>query len=115
VAALKYGSFALAHGDRFSDIEFYLFFEVEALEGLEEEGGSVRSRHSNFTTSTSAATVMLSSRTWSGGIPLRTLLERGAGRREGGRLVPALESAVLVDKVGELSRRVSRLALRSPN
>jgi lincosamide nucleotidyltransferase B/F len=26
VAALMYGSFALGQGDRFSDIEFYLFF-----------------------------------------------------------------------------------------
>ncbi len=37
VAALMYGSFALGQGDRFSDIEFYLFFTEEALEGLEEE------------------------------------------------------------------------------
>ena len=37
VSALMYGSFALGEGDRFSDIEFYLFFEDEASEGLEEE------------------------------------------------------------------------------
>src|SRR5215212_4548308 len=37
VAALMYGSFALGEGDRFSDIEFYLFFEDEATEGLEEQ------------------------------------------------------------------------------
>ena len=37
VAALMYGSFALGEGDRFSDIEFYLFFEDEASEGLEEQ------------------------------------------------------------------------------
>jgi lincosamide nucleotidyltransferase B/F len=37
VAALMYGSFALGEGDHFSDIEFYLFFEDEATEGLEEE------------------------------------------------------------------------------
>ncbi len=37
VAALMYGSFALGQGDRFSDIEFYLFFAEEASEGLEEQ------------------------------------------------------------------------------
>ena len=37
VAALMYGSFALDQGDRLSDIEFYLFFAEEALEGLEEQ------------------------------------------------------------------------------
>ena len=37
VSALTYGSFALGEGDRFSDIEFYLFFEDEATEGLEEQ------------------------------------------------------------------------------
>ena len=37
VSALMYGSFALGQGDRFSDIEFYLFFADEAWEGLQEE------------------------------------------------------------------------------
>src|SRR3712207_3665848 len=37
VATLMYGSFALGQGDRFSDIEFYLFFADEALESLDEE------------------------------------------------------------------------------
>ena len=37
VAALMYGSFALGQGDSFSDIEFYLFFDDEALDGLAEE------------------------------------------------------------------------------
>jgi lincosamide nucleotidyltransferase len=37
VSALMYGSFALGEGDRFSDIEFYLFFADGASEGLQEE------------------------------------------------------------------------------
>ena len=37
VAALMYGSFALGQGDRFSDIEFYVFFEDGAVGGLDEE------------------------------------------------------------------------------
>ena len=37
VAALVYGSFALGQGDRFSDIEFYLFFADETPVDLNEE------------------------------------------------------------------------------
>ncbi len=37
LATLMYGSFALGQGDRFSDIEFYLFFEDETLGTLKEE------------------------------------------------------------------------------
>jgi lincosamide nucleotidyltransferase len=36
VAAMMYGSFALGSGDRYSDIEFMLFFEDEALETLDK-------------------------------------------------------------------------------
>src|SRR5919199_3608651 len=36
VAAMMYGSFAQGEGDEFSDIEFILFFEDEALEGLDQ-------------------------------------------------------------------------------
>ena len=32
-----YGSFALGQGDRFSDIEFYLFFADKTLDDLQEE------------------------------------------------------------------------------
>jgi hypothetical protein len=37
VAVHQYGYHALGQGDRFSDIEFYLFFEDEALGSLDEE------------------------------------------------------------------------------
>jgi lincosamide nucleotidyltransferase len=36
-AAMMYGSFAQGEGDRFSDIEFILFFRDEELEGLDQE------------------------------------------------------------------------------
>ncbi len=36
VAAMMYGSFALGEGDEFSDIEFVLFFKDEVLPGLEQ-------------------------------------------------------------------------------
>jgi lincosamide nucleotidyltransferase len=37
VAAMMYGSFAQGEGDRFSDIEFILFFRDEDIEGLDQE------------------------------------------------------------------------------
>lgn len=37
VAAMMYGSFAQGEGDGLSDIEFILFFEDDALEGLDQE------------------------------------------------------------------------------
>ena len=36
VAGMMYGSFALGGGDRYSDIEFVLFFKDEALETLDK-------------------------------------------------------------------------------
>lgn len=36
-AAMMYGSFAQGEGDRFSDIEFILFFNDEDLEGVDQE------------------------------------------------------------------------------
>jgi hypothetical protein len=65
VAALMYGSFAIGEGDRFSDIEFYLFFDEEARWATwRSKPGSARSRRSSSTTSTSSATAPPSSRTW---------------------------------------------------
>jgi hypothetical protein len=55
-----YGSFALGQGDSFSDIEFYVFFDDEASRPWRRKRGSVVSRRSNSTTSTSSVTVTLS-------------------------------------------------------
>ena len=42
VATLMYGSFAQGEGDRYSDIEFYLFFRDEVLDGIHEEAWVAR-------------------------------------------------------------------------
>ena len=89
VSALMYGSFALGQGDRFSDIEIYLFFEDGALESLGEEAWvgqiaplepllrqRVRQRYGHLRG--------LGQRR----VPLRAGLEHGPGRRVGERLVP---------------------------
>src|ERR671926_323791 len=38
VAAMMYGSFAQGEGDEFSDIEFILYFDDDALGSLDQEG-----------------------------------------------------------------------------
>jgi lincosamide nucleotidyltransferase B/F len=115
VAALMYGSFALGEGDRFSDIEFYLFFEEGALEGLKEEAwvGQI------------APLALYYLNEFGNGAAIFENLVRGEFHFEAASNVglvdawesawfPSLESAVLVDKRGELSRRVSGLVRHPP-
>jgi lincosamide nucleotidyltransferase len=114
VAALTYGSFALGQGDRFSDIEFYLFLEDEALESLEERAW----------VSQIAPLDLYYVNEFGHGTAIFEDLVRGEFHFEAASNVglvdawetawfPSLDSAVLVDKSGELSRRVGRL-VRSP-
>jgi lincosamide nucleotidyltransferase len=116
VAALMYGSFALGQGDRFSDIEFYLFFEDEALEGLGEEAWVSRI----------ASLDLYYVNEFGHGTAVFGNLIRGEFHFEAASNVglvdawetawfPSLENAVLVDKTGELSLRVSGLVRRPPD
>ena len=116
MALLMYGSFALAQGDRFSDIEFYLFFTDEALEDLEEEAW----------VSQIAPLELYYVNEFGNGTAIFESLVRGEFHFEAAsniRLVdtwetawfPSLGSSVLVDKTGELSRRVSRLVRHPPD
>jgi lincosamide nucleotidyltransferase len=115
VAALMYGSFALGQGDYFSDIEFYLFFDDEALDGLEEEAW----------VSQVAPLELYYINEFGNGTAIFENLVRGEFHFEPYSNVglidawetawfPSLESAVLVDESGELSRRVSRLVRHPP-
>ena len=115
VAALMYGSFALGQGDRFSDIEFYLFFADEALDNLKEESWVSRI----------APLELYYVNEFGNGTAIFENLVRGEFHFEPYSNVglvdawetawfPSLESAVLVDKSGDLSRRVSRLVRRPP-
>jgi lincosamide nucleotidyltransferase B/F len=116
VATLMYGSFALGQGDRFSDIEFYLFFKDEVSEGLEEEAwvGQIAPLDLYYVNEFGNGTAIFED------------LIRGEFHFEAASNVglvdawetawfPSLESAVLVDKTGELSRRVSRLVRHPPD
>jgi lincosamide nucleotidyltransferase B/F len=116
VAALMYGSFALGQGDQFSDIEFYLFFADEALEGLEEEAWI----------SQIAPLDLYYVNEFGNGSAIFANLVRGEFHFEAASNVglvdawetawfPSLESAVLVDKSGELTRRVGKLVRPLPD
>jgi lincosamide nucleotidyltransferase B/F len=116
VATLMYGSFALGQGDRFSDIEFYLFFKDEVSEGLEEEAwvGQIAPLDLYYVNEFGNGTAIFED------------LVRGEFHFEAASNVglvdawetawfPSLDSAVLVDKTGELSSRVARLVRRPPD
>jgi lincosamide nucleotidyltransferase len=115
VAALMYGSFAIGEGDRFSDIEFYLFFEDEISEGLEEKAWVEQI----------APLYLYYVNEFGNGTAIFENLVRGEFHFEAASDVglvdawesawfPSLESAVLVDKNGELSGRVGRLVRPPP-
>src|SRR5829696_7529196 len=110
VSALMYGSFAIGEGDRFSDIEFYLFFEDEAAEGLEEEAWVAQI----------APLALYYVNEFCNGTAIFENVVRGEFHFEVASDVglvdawecawfPSLVAAVLVGKSGELSDRMGRL------
>src|SRR5215218_10185648 len=116
VSALMYGSFAIGEGDRFSDIEFYLFFAEEASEGLQEEAWVAQI----------APLYLYYVNEFGNGTAIFENLVRGEFHFEAASNVglveewetawfPSLDSAVLMDKDGELSRRVERLVRLPPD
>ncbi len=115
VAALVYGSFALGQGDRFSDIEFYLFFDDEALGGLEEEAwaSQIAPLELYYINEFGNATAIFENLV-RGEFHFESYSNVGLVDTWETAWFPSLESAVLVDKSGELSRRVSRLVRRPP-
>lgn len=116
VAALMYGSFALLQGDRYSDIEFYFFFRDERLDEVDEEEwiGQILPLELYYVNEFGNGTAIFDN------------LIRGEFHFEKASAVglvdewqvswfPSLGSAVLVDRDGELSRRVSRLVRQPPD
>ena len=116
VATLMYGSFALGQGDRFSDVEFYVFFDDESMEGLEEEAWVAQI----------APLSLYYVNEFGNGTAIFENLVRGEFHFEATSNVglvdawksawfPSQESAVLVDKNGQLSGRVGRLVRPPPD
>jgi lincosamide nucleotidyltransferase len=116
VAALMSGSFALGQGDRFSDIEFYLFFKEAALLSLDEAAWVGRI----------APLGLYYINEFGNGTAIFENLVRGEFHFQAASKVglvdawetawfPSLASAVLVDKTGELSSRLGPLVRRPPD
>jgi lincosamide nucleotidyltransferase B/F len=110
MGALMYGSFALGQGDRFSDIEFYLFFQDRVLDEVDEEAWVAQI----------APVELYYVNEFGNGTAVFENLVRGEFHFEKAsdiNLVDAWQSAwflsldlaVFLDRDGELSRRVSRL------
>jgi lincosamide nucleotidyltransferase B/F len=116
VAALMYGSFALGQGDRFSDIEFYLFFDEEASEGLREEAwvGQIAPLELYYVNEFGNGTAIFENLV-KGEFHFEAASDVGLVDAWESAWFPSLESAVLVDKSGELSGRMGRLVRRPPD
>jgi lincosamide nucleotidyltransferase len=116
VSALMYGSFALGQGDRFSDIEFYLFFANEAREGLEEEAwvSQIAPLELYYVNEFGNGTAIFENLV-RGEFHFEAASNMGLVEAWESAWFPSLESAVLVDKDGELSSRVGRLVRRPPD
>lgn len=109
VAAIMYGSFAQGEGDRFSDVEFVLFFDDEALKGIDQRAWISR-----------IATVELYYvNEFGAGTAVFDDLVRGEFHFEGASGItkidkslketdwlPSLEAALVLDRTGKLTRRL---------
>jgi lincosamide nucleotidyltransferase B/F len=115
VSALMYGSFAIGEGDRFSDIEFYLFFAEEASEGLREEAwvAQIAPLYLYYVNEFGNATAIFENLV-RGEFHFEAVSDVGLVDAWESAWFPTLESGVLLDKSGELTRRVSRLVRRRP-
>jgi lincosamide nucleotidyltransferase B/F len=115
VSALMYGSFAIGEGDRFSDIEFYLFFAEEASEGLREEAwvAQIAPLYLYYVNEFGNGTAIFENLV-RGEFHFEAVSDVGLVDAWESAWFPTLESAVLLDKSGELTRRVSRLVRRRP-
>ena len=116
VAALMYGSFALGQGDRFSDVEFYIFFDDETLEGLEGDAwiGQIAPLYLYYVNEFGNGTAIFENLI-RGEFHFEAASNLGLIEEWETAWFPSLESAVLVDRDGELTRRVERLVRRPPD
>jgi lincosamide nucleotidyltransferase len=113
VSALMYGSFALGQGDRFSDIEFYLFFADEVSERLQEEAwvGQIAPLELYYVNEFGNGTAIFENLV-RGEFHFEAASDVGLVDVWESACFPSLESTVLVDKNG--ARAGSRKMLRPP-
>ena len=118
VAALMYGSFAQGEGDGLSDIEFILFFEDDALEGLDQEEWVARI----------SPVELYFVNEYGNGTAIFDNLVRGEFHFDRASDVarideswkdtdwlPTLEDTLVLDRTGELARRLELIVGPPPN
>jgi lincosamide nucleotidyltransferase B/F len=110
VAAMMYGSFAQGEGDEFSDIEFILFFEDEALKGLDQREWVSRISPVGlyFVNEYGNGTAIFDNLIrgefhFDGASEMATVV--GESMRDADWL-PSLEDTLVLDRTGELARRL---------
>jgi lincosamide nucleotidyltransferase len=113
VAAMMYGSFAQGEGDEYSDIEFILFFEDRELEGLDQEEWVSRISPSGlyFVNEYGNGTAIFDNLVrgefhFDGASEIAAVV--GESMRDADWL-PSLEDALVLDRTGELTRRLRRI------
>jgi lincosamide nucleotidyltransferase len=113
VAAMMYGSFAQGEGDGFSDIEFILFFEDEELEGLDQEEWVSRISPVGFyfINEYGNGTAIFDNLVrgefhFDSASEIVTIV--GESMRDADWL-PSLEDTLILDRTGELTRRLRRI------
>jgi lincosamide nucleotidyltransferase B/F len=113
VAAMMYGSFAQGEGDEFSDIEFILFFEDVALENLDQREwvSRISSVGLYFVNEYGNGTAIFDNLIrgefhFDGASEMATVV--GESMRDADWL-PSLEDSLVLDRTGELARRLRRI------
>jgi len=116
VAATLYGSFAVGEADEFSDVECVLFFRPEALAALDREAWAAQIAPvalffaDDFGHFTAVFENLVRGEFHFDPADALPRVEAWAGSA----WFPSLEAAVLVDRTGELSRRMAPLIGRPP-
>jgi len=113
IAAMMYGSFAQGEGDEFSDIEFILFFEDEALGSLDQQEWVSRISPVGlyFVNEYGNGTAIFENLVrgefhFDGASDIETMV--GESMRDADWL-PSLEDTLVLDRTGELTRRLRRI------
>lgn len=114
VAALMYGSFAYGEGDEYSDIEFVLFLQDDALSALDLEAwvAQIAPVELFFRDDFGHYTVIFDNLVRGEFHFHRASEMRIVDAWRGSVFFPSLESCLIVDRTGELRQHLAPLALR---
>lgn len=116
-AAMMYGSFTYGEGDEFSDIEFLLFFDDAAFQGLDRRAWVAQIAPVElFFVNEFGVTAVIFDNLIRGEFHFHAASEVTVGERWPGTIAfPSLDAALIVDKSGRLTPYVQPLIGPPPN